>query len=116
VVGKIDLSALNQSTRPKKKTKEEKRKEREEKAQQKQGSERKKRARIGKERIDINAAVSQDNANKNVPKDKPKKNKNKKRPQKPLEVNEEDVARQVKETLARLTNQAESEQEGREVS
>jgi len=112
VVGKIDLSALNQSTRPKKKTKEEKRKEREEKAQQKQGSERKKRARIGKERIDINAAVSQDNANKNVPKDKPKKNKNKKRPQKPLEVNEEDVARQVKETLARLTNKQNQNKKG----
>ena len=34
VLGKIDLDALNQSTRPKKKTKEERRKEREEKAQQ----------------------------------------------------------------------------------
>ena len=36
VVGQIDLDALNQSTRPKKKSKEEKRKEREEKDKQRQ--------------------------------------------------------------------------------
>lgn len=36
VVGQIDLAALNQSTRPKKKSKEEKRKEREEKDKQRQ--------------------------------------------------------------------------------
>ncbi len=36
VVGKIDLDALNQQTRPKKKTKEEKRKERESKEKQRQ--------------------------------------------------------------------------------
>ena len=44
VLGKIDLDALNQSTRPKKKTKEERRKEREEKAMH--NGERKKRVRI----------------------------------------------------------------------
>ena len=49
VLGTIDLSTINQSTRPKKKSKEEKRKEREEKS-----SEKKKRARIGKERVDVN--------------------------------------------------------------
>ena len=54
VLGKIDLSALNQSTRPKKKTKEERRKEREDKLAQQHG-ERKKRVRINKERVDINA-------------------------------------------------------------
>ena len=61
VVGKIDLSAINQQTRPKKKTKEEKRKERLAKdnaAQQNnaaaQNGDRKKRKRImGKEKIDI---------------------------------------------------------------
>ncbi|MFW5544516.1 MAG: translation initiation factor IF-2, partial [Prevotella sp.] len=45
VMGKIDLSALNQSTRPKKKSKDERRKEREEKNQQHTGD-RKKRKRI----------------------------------------------------------------------
>ena len=49
VLGTIDLSAINQSTRPKKKSKEEKRKEREEKAQV--SADRKKRVRIGKERV-----------------------------------------------------------------
>ena len=120
VLGKIDLDSLNQSTRPKKKSKEEKKKEREEKLAQ-QRSEKKKRVRIGKERVDIEAEAKNDSQNKNK-KNKQKggnqnfndggnnqqqgggKNKkNKNRQQKPLEVNEEDVARQVKETLARLT-------------
>ncbi len=116
VLGKIDLSTINQSTRPKKKTKEERKKEREEKAQQQHNGangEKKKRVRINKERVDINAASqggqqggnkNKNNQNANTPKDKDKKNKNRKRNQKPLEVNEEDVARQVKETLARLTS------------
>lgn len=110
VLGKIDLDSLNQSTRPKKKTKEERKKEREEKAAQARGGEKKKRARITKERVDIDAAAKQNNnANNNNNKNKQAQNANakknkKKRPQKPLEVNEEDVARQVKETLARLTS------------
>ena len=129
VLGTIDLAALNQSTRPKKKSKEERRKEREEKAaQQRPAGDRKKRVRIGKERVDIEAAANQPGNNQN------KKNKNKggnnggnnggannnqagnadnrqgkrnrknRNQPKPLEVNEEDVARQVKETLARLTS------------
>ncbi|MBQ7150252.1 MAG: translation initiation factor IF-2, partial [Prevotella sp.] len=104
VLGKIDLDSLNQSTRPKKKSKEEKRREREEKAQQNNG-ERKKRARINKERVDINAAANQNNNNGggNNGKGRNKKNRNKKN-QKPLEVDDEAVARQVKETLARLTS------------
>ena len=101
VLGKIDLDALNQSTRPKKKSKEEKRREREEKAQQ--NGERKKRARI-KERVDIAAAAQPGSAAANPAKGQGKKKKNRNRNQKPLEVNEEDVARQVKETLARLTS------------
>ena len=60
VLGKIDLSSLNQSTRPKKKSKEERRKEREEKLAQ-QHSERKKRVRINKERVDINAEAKNNN-------------------------------------------------------
>ena len=126
VVGKIDLDSLNQSTRPKKKSKEERRKEREEKqAQMHSGNngEKKKRERIrgGKERVDIEAAANQDKG-QNPKKNKNKggnqnfqdnnnghqqggKNKKKNRPiQKPLEVDEEAVARQVKETLARLTS------------
>ena len=125
VVGKIDLDSLNQSTRPKKKSKEERRKEREEKQAQMHGGangEKRKRERIrgGKERVDIEAAANQDNAN-NKNKNKKSKGgnqnfqdsgnqqqggkKNKKnRPVKPLEVDDEAVARQVKETLARLTS------------
>ena len=113
VLGKIDLDTLNQSTRPKKKSKEEKRKEREEKAATQNGGERKKRARINKERVDINAEAKQNTGNQgnsggnNVGKNKNKKNRNK-RNQKPLEVDDEAVARQVKETLARLTSKSQN--------
>ena len=120
VVGKIDLSALNQQTRPKKKTKEEKRKEREAKDKQRNDlkkpliadtktgesqetdMERKKRKRIRKEKIDIekNAPTtnpqSRNNGNPKGPKLKLKK------PVK-AEISEEDVQKQIKETLARLT-------------
>lgn len=109
VLGKIDLDALNQSTRPKKKSKEEKRREREEKAQQ--NGERKKRARI-KERVDISAAAQPGSAAANPAKGQGKKKKNRNRNQKPLEVNEEDVARQVKETLARLTSKQTQNKKG----
>ena len=110
VLGKIDLDALNQSTRPKKKSKEEKRKEREEKAATQHGGERKKRVRINKERVDINAEAKQKNGSNsgaNGGKNKNKKNRNK-RNQKPLEVDDEAVARQVKETLARLTSKSQN--------
>ena len=122
VVGKIDLSALNQSTRPKKKTKEEKRNERINKEKARQGAnadgEKRKRKRIGKEKVDIEKSVQQQSQgggnqkrgyqqnaanaqNANAGK-RNKKDKNK-RPFK-AEVSEEDVQRQMKETLARLTN------------
>lgn len=129
VLGTIDLAALNQSTRPKKKSKEERRKEREEKAaQQRPAGDRKKRVRIGKERVDIEAAANQpaNNQNKknknkggnnggnnggannnqagNADNRQGKRNRKNRNQPKPLEVNEEDVARQVKETLARLTS------------
>lgn len=126
ILGKIDLSTLNQSTRPKKKSKEEKRKERENKAQQQRGGSgadnKKKRERINKVRVDINAASNQPGANqggKNTNaggngggsgKNK-KKNRNRGQ-QKPAEVSEEDVARQVKETLARLTNKQSQNKKG----
>ena len=112
VLGRIDLDSLNQSTRPKKKTKEEKRKEREEKVMQQRG-EKKKRERINKVRVDINAASQQDMQRQSDNKaGAGKKKKNKNRNHKPIEVNEEDVARQVKETLARLTNKQNQNKKG----
>jgi len=109
VLGKIDLSSLNQSTRPKKKSKEERRKEREEKAAQTRPDGKKKRARITKERVNIDQAVKQNSGTDSRPADKGNaKKKNRKRGHKPLEVNEEDVARQVKETLARLTSKGQN--------
>ena len=125
--GHIDLAALNQSTRPKKKTKEEKRKEREEKNRQAGGDRsrqggtgqnasegKKKRVRIGKERVDVNAVAGQQNGKKrdNAPGanqqggGKHNKNKNRQQPVIKAEVSDEDVAKQVKETLARLTNKS----------
>ena len=109
ILGKIDLDALNQSTRPKKRTKEEKRKDREEKARQQGGGEHKKRQRINGGRVDINAAAAQSGKNNSAQGQGNKRSgKNRKRAQKPLEVNEEDVARQVKETLARLTSKTQN--------
>lgn len=128
VVGKIDLTALNQQTRPKKKSKEERRKEREAKdakrneqkkniAQSKSNitgnsenepeTERRKRKRINKEKVDIERAVSAANQNRsnNRPSRDNAPNKNKPKLKKPVkaEINEEDVQKQIKETLARLT-------------
>ena len=124
VIGKIDLSTLNQSTRPKKKSKEERRNERNQRAASAnaaagsgQGSsERKKRRRIGKEKIDIEKIQNQgggsqggrggnqparDNAAGQSRRDK---GSNKAKRQQHVEINEEDVQKQVKETLARLTS------------
>ncbi|PTL32326.1 translation initiation factor IF-2 [Prevotella sp. oral taxon 376] len=113
VLGKIDLDSINQSTRPKKKTKEEKRKEREEKIQQQHsGSEKKKRQRIGKERVNIDAAANEASNRKNNKGKNGNKDKNRKRNQKSLEVDDEAVARQVKETLARLTNKQNQNKKG----
>ena len=138
VLGKIDLSTLNQSTRPKKKTKEEKRKQREEKAAQMHGGanngqpgEKRKRERIRGGKVDIEEAAKQQqqgqnqnnkkNKNKggnqnfqdnnNQQGGKNKKNKNR-QPVRPIEANEEDVARQVKETLARLTSKTSQNKKG----
>lgn len=115
VVGKIDLSALNQTTRPKKKTKEEKRNER--MAAQNGGNrdngDRKKRKRIGgKEKIDIenpskhNQGENSGNGGGKNGGNRGERNRNRERERRPLhtEVNDEDVQKQVKETLARLTN------------
>ena len=105
IVGKIDLSAINQSTRPKKKTKEERRNERLNKEKNRQAThadsqgEKRKRKRISKEKVDIEKTSQELKSNTSS---KRKKDRGK-RPFKP-EVSEEDVQRQIKETLARLQN------------
>ena len=129
VIGTIDLSAINQNTRPKKKSKEERRRERDDKAAQ-NSTEKKKRTRIGKERVDINDAANQPGKNtKNGKNGRPgtngqgnggnqnggnsgKKNNRQRGRQQPQEVSEEDVARQVKETLARLTSKGNQNKKG----
>ncbi|MCF0182307.1 MAG: translation initiation factor IF-2 [Muribaculaceae bacterium] len=116
VVGKIDLDSLNTNTRPKPKTKEEKKKERIAKEKEKQAaaeSQRKKRKRIGKEKIDIERSgnMIQNQGKKggnnqggnNNDQGGKKKDKKAKRPFKP-ELNEEDIQRQMKETLAKLND------------
>lgn len=124
VVGKIDLSALNQQTRPKKKSKEERRNERIAKERVSNGGnanqgnanassgsgDRKKRKRIGKEKVDIEKTSNQQpiagnsrGDHGNSRRDKAPKEARVKRILN-NEVNEEDVQKQVKETLARLTN------------
>ena len=134
VLGKIDLSTINQSTRPKKKTKEEKRKQREEKAAQQrqasgQGGEKKKRERIRTDKVDIEAAAKLQSQQQGSGKKKNKggnqnfsdqaqnqqggkKGKKGRQAVKPLEANDEDVARQVKETLARLTSKTTQNKKG----
>ena len=120
VLGTIDLSSINATTRPKKKSKEERRKERESKNGQATG-EKKKRQRIGKERVDVNAAANQAaaagaggnrkrqgekaaSAAAGKESGKKQRERNRKAKEVKAEVTEEDVAKQVKETLARLTN------------
>lgn len=114
VIGQIDLDSLNQTTRPKSKTKEQKKKEREDKNRQqfakKNHSEattkngeanempRKKRERIKSGKVDINKTA----ADIRPPKNNAKKQQEVKRPLK-TEVDEEEVQRQIKETLARLS-------------
>lgn len=159
VTGKIDLEAINQSTRPKKKTKEERRKERDEKQggrpsqpnfksgnnDQKPGNNaprtgaesdeegKKKRKRIKKDRVNVENVANQDNRtnNNNKPNggrgDRDNNNRNrdnrnrddkggdrKARLKKPVkaEVSEEDVQKQIKETLARLTNKSNKNNKG----
>ncbi len=121
ILGKIDLSAINQQTRPKKKSKAELRNERisKERARKQGGTAaagddgtKRKRRRIGKEKIDIEKSAAQiqngggrgQGGNQGNGAQGGSK-RNAKKGKKPFksEVSEEDVQRQVKETLARLT-------------
>ena len=137
VTGKIDLDALNQSTRPKKKTKEEKKKERDEKLKNgagkfssnpsfkgnkdmganktaavgEEGEGKKKRKRIKKDRIDVSNVGNMPNANFSRPNHTDDRKQRVKKPVK-TEVSEEDVQKQIKETLARLTNKSNKSNKG----
>ena len=109
VVGKVDLTSINQQTRPRKKSKEEKRNERIAKAQAENAG-KKKRKRIGKEKVDIESAgnqpSSQPGKGRGGKEDQGgKRGRDKAKNRRPLrpEVSEEDVQRQMKETLARLS-------------
>ena len=109
IVGKINLDEINQQTRPKKKTKDEKRKERilKEKERTASGNEqKKKRKRIGKEKIDIENSSNQMPQSKDDNQKRNAKNKDRQKPKRHIkpEVSDEDVQKQRKETLARLTN------------
>ena len=134
IMGQIDLTAINQSTRPKKKSKEEKRKEREEKDKQREeqrkqqreaqrqqnggaegGDKKKKRQRINSQRVDINDVKESNNENKgwngnrNKNENNPSQGSRKDRDRQHKrfdknDVSEEDVSKQIKETLDRLTN------------
>ena len=133
IIGQIDLSAINLSTRPKKKSKEEKKKEREEKDRQREeqrkqqreaqrqqnggdGDKKKKRQRISSQRVDINDVKENGNENKDWSANRNKggganpsqgSRKDRDRQHKRFEkndVNDEDVSKQIKETLDRLTN------------
>ena len=133
IIGQIDLSAINLSTRPKKKSKEEKKKEREEKDRQREeqrkqqreaqrqqnggdSDKKKKRQRISSQRVDINDVKESGNENKDWSANRNKggganpsqgSRKDRDRQHKRFEkndVNDEDVSKQIKETLDRLTN------------
>ena len=124
VTGKIDLATINQSMRPKRRGSERNRDRRRQQPPQASATPakpaasatphapatpsatasadaKKKRKRIKKDRIDINAAV-----NTGARSNENKRSNDNKRPKRPVhtEVNEGDVQRQVKETLARLTS------------
>ena len=130
-VGFIDLSSLNSKTRPDRKSKAERRKERQQAQGDAQGQNgqnaQKKRNRIKSNKVDIDAAAKQNNGQNQQGQGKKqggkqgqnnaqqqknqqaqqqgqgKKKNKKKQPVKPQELTEEEVAKQVKETLARLT-------------
>ena len=119
VKGKIDLDSINQATGPRKKTKEEKKKERDDRRDKTQmqrkpqipqtdkpverglasdhSNNKHKRKRIRKDRVDISNTPGT-----NVRRDD--RVKQQQRPKRPIrtEINEDDVQKQVKETLARL--------------
>lgn len=110
VLGKIDLDSINQQTRPKKKTSEEKKKERESKYPPKKqksaqvdaasvSEEKRKRNRIKKDRVDISKNYDDSDGGKNQYKGKKDKYSSSR-----VQQTDEDVQKQVKETLAMLTS------------
>ena len=143
VIGKIDLSAINQSTRPRRKTKEERRNERNAKAagagatgtgaNAAAGQGKKRRNRIGKEKVDIEKTSNQqqpgqnrggnnnsrggnnggnNNANGRNRDNAKGKDRNRRNAPQQAPASEEDVQKQVKETLARLINKDKGQKKG----
>ncbi|MDR1408624.1 MAG: translation initiation factor IF-2 [Tannerella sp.] len=134
VTGKIDLAAINQSTRPKKKSREQKRRERVEKRKASTDTRKpaatataatattappppktdspdkqvkKKRKRIRKDKVDITAV-------QHTSVRPPREERKHTRLRKPVkaEISEEDVQKQIKETLARLTSKSTKSSKG----
>lgn len=134
VLGKIDLSAINQSTRPRKRGRGDKRngngngngQGQNGQGQNGQNGDRRKRQRIGKEKVDVEKAAQQpgfgsdsrggnnNDRNRNGggannqrgDRNRKRGERNNDRDRRPQrqEVSTEDVQKQVKETLARLTS------------
>ncbi|MCD8304605.1 MAG: translation initiation factor IF-2 [Prevotellaceae bacterium] len=132
VIGNIDLSALNQSMRPKKKSSKDRKKQAAGNATATnagQPSEKKKRMRIGQQRVDVNAVAQQGGGSDPQQRQRggqqgggqnrngkglqqQSRNSGGKQGKKKTnlvitpEVSEEEVAKQVRETLARLTSKS----------
>ncbi len=114
VVGTIDLESLNQSTRPKKKSKEERKKEREQKNANRE--EARSNRHHGAQKVDINEEIKKGNSNgpgrdkkshgdaRRQDRDELHHHGKQGKKNQRIEVTEEDVQKSVKDTLARLTN------------
>ncbi len=128
VVGTIDLDALNQRTRPPKKSKQEKERDRREmkKNPKPAGTPnapeamntpdddsdiRKKRKRIQRqdEKIQLDSISSSPNKNAKIEENKRKLKKLKKKKNEKIEISDEDVDRQIKDTFARLGSKGKSQ-------
>lgn len=135
VVGSIDLDAINQRTRPPKKTRQEKERDRKEARKlqkpatgvkpetenvtetQSEGGDsdtRKKRARILRqdEKVQLDVASTSTPApgkNTKIEENKKKLKKLKKKKNEKTEISDEDVDRQIKDTFARLGNKGKSQ-------
>ena len=120
VLGTIDLDTLNQTTRPKKKSKSERNRGAQGGGNGNGNGDRKRRNRIGKEKVDIDKVAAQ-GTNQRPEKqgkgnnggnqqggssrsERRNRQKEKAHQQQHQEISAEDVQKQVKETLARLTN------------
>ncbi len=128
VVGSIDLDAINQRTRPPKKSKQEKERDRREQkknlkpsvtkntqdtisATEEDTDIRKKRKRIQRqdEKIQLEAIPSPANKNEKIEENKRKLKKLKKKKNERIEISDEDIDKQIKDTFARLGSKGKSQ-------